>query len=208
MNEASDRPDPHPARVSDLVVLVEALERTARHAGAQAESFRQQLAVAERAAADHASRAATLQNALNRAVHEAEAEQTRQAVANEADLAAFRERLAALEIELSAAKARIALVSSHRAVALAAAHRSAARTLATESLGQERIAALQSRIDDLERQAEILRQNAADWRQRYEGLRERLARILHRFWITRAAKLVPQPVRRFARARLLRWDRS
>ncbi|KAA3447143.1 hypothetical protein C7I87_28220 [Mesorhizobium sp. SARCC-RB16n] len=51
--------------------------------------------------------------------------------------------------------------------------------------------------------AAALEAEAAEWRNRYFNLRNRLEAILQRFGILRLARLMPSPLRRFVRNRML-----
>jgi SAM-dependent methyltransferase len=59
-----------------------------------------------------------------------------------------------------------------------------------------------------EERAAAAEQQAAEWRHRYEGLRARLERLLRRFWVVRASRLIPASGRRFVRERLMGWGRE
>ena len=62
---------------------------------------------------------------------------------------------------------------------------------------------LQQEVEKLRRRAAASKAEAADWKRRYHGLRARLEAILRRFGVLQTARLVPHPLRRFVRERLL-----
>jgi SAM-dependent methyltransferase len=193
-----------------------------RQANEQAESYRQQLLVADRAYHDHATRASALETALAEARSERalsirqaneQAESYRQqllvadrashdhatrASALETALAEIRVQHAATQADAEWAHAEAAVACSQRDIARMAARRAAA---ASEGHWRGRIAELEQRSDEAERQA-------TEWRHRYEGLHARLEAFLRRFWLLRASRLIPASGRRFARERLLRWERK
>jgi chromosome segregation ATPase len=188
-------------RVRDLTTVVAALERSARHAGEQAEAFRHQLQAAVRNAETHAARAAALEAMLAEFRHCATAEiETLRARAAHAAA-----RIEAADIEQLAALARIATLSTQRDIAQAAARRAAS---AAEAHWRGQVATLEQRAQAAELQAAEWHRHATHWQRRFEGLHARLVRLLQRFGIMRAVLMVPQPLRRFARARLQGWDRK
>lgn len=66
---------------------------------------------------------------------------------------------------------------------------------ATRLRGQE------ERLEALQQEAAEAARSRDEWRLRYDTLRARLERLLRRFWIYQASRLVPRPVRRFLRER-------
>jgi SAM-dependent methyltransferase len=68
---------------------------------------------------------------------------------------------------------------------------------------RNKVDTLQKETDKLRRKADASKVEAADWKRRYQGLRERLESILHRFGIVKLARLAPRTVRQVVRERLL-----
>jgi SAM-dependent methyltransferase len=122
-------------------------------------------------------------------------------------LRAARADAESARIELSAARAEAAAACSQRDVARIAVRRAAAaaeghwRGLMTEL--EHRAARAERQAAEAAHQAAEAACQAAEWRHRYEGLRARLERLLRRFWILRASRVVPASARRFVRERLL-----
>lgn len=106
-------------------------------------------------------------------------------------------------IERSAAPARIASLTTQRDVALAAAR----RAWLAEAHWRQQASSLEQRAHVAEQQAAAWQEQAVHWQLRFEGLRGRLEALLRRFGLMRAARMMPGPVRRFARTRLLGSER-
>jgi SAM-dependent methyltransferase len=106
-------------------------------------------------------------------------------------------RIASLEAEARAASLEAeARIASLEAEARAASLEAEARIASLEA--EAHAASLEA-----EARAASLEAEAAAWSDRYFNLRSRLETILQRFWILRAARVTPAPLRRFVRERLL-----
>jgi hypothetical protein len=117
---------------------------------------------------------------------------------------------------LKAARAEAAAACAQRDIARVAARRAAAAaeghwrgTLAEmerqAAEWQRRANAAEQQAIEWQQHADAAEQRATEWQQRYEGLHARLEAFLRRFWILRAARLIPEPGRRFVRQKLLGW---
>jgi SAM-dependent methyltransferase len=114
---------------------------------------------------------------------------------------AAKAELVSLRAQLNAAE--MARTEMRAQTAAAQAEAECARTeIAAARVEAER------QVAEVERQAAAAVQQAAEWRHRYEGLRARLERLLRRFWVARASRLIPASGRRFVRERLLGWGRE
>jgi hypothetical protein len=156
------------AAASALASVRSELAQSIQQANEQAESYRQQLSVAEQASHEHAARARSLDAEL--------AEARAQAIAARADAETAR---AAIE----AARAEAATACSQRDIARVAARRAMA-----VSEGHWR-----GRVTELEWQAAEPRHTPP------------MKAMLANVWIRRASRLMPAPVRRLVRYRLLAW---
>ena len=109
-------------------------------------------------------------------------------------------RANALDVALAEARAEVASACSQRDLARAAARRAAA---SAEGAWHNRVVDLEHQVEQWHNQVVELEQQVEQWRRRYQGLRGRLEAILVRFGVVRASRLLPAPMRRFVRERML-----